>query len=110
MGDDPHRPVLHSGTVTDTAPSDWHLQAWMRHFGKKQASLRNELGWSKNKSNIVWHGTQPYKRELVNELAAWLGVEPYELLMKPKEALFLRRLRQAAHQIAEDIIEEREAS
>jgi hypothetical protein len=81
--------------VNDERP-DWHLQDWMRHFGKRQASLTNELGWSKNRANIVWHSQQPYRRDVVNELAAWLGIRPYELLMPPAEAMALRRLRETA--------------
>ena len=79
--------------------SDWHLQAWMRHFGKKQAALTNELGWNKSKANHVWHGRQEYRRETVREVATWLGIEPFELLMAPKEALALRGLREMAQQI-----------
>lgn len=75
---------------------DWHLREWMSHFGKRQAALSNELGWNKSKANFFWHGRQPYRREVVNEISHWLGIEPYELLMSPREALALRRLRQAA--------------
>lgn len=82
---------------------DWHLREWMAHFGKRQAALVNELGWTKNRANIVWHGRQPYKRGIVNEIARWLGIKPYELLMHPREALALRRLRSSAQVIvAED--------
>jgi transcriptional regulator with XRE-family HTH domain len=79
---------------------DWHLREWMAHLGKRQASLVNELGWTKNRANIVWHGRQPYKRSLVNEISRWLGIRPYELLMAPREAEALRRLRQSAAVIA----------
>ena len=61
-----------------------------------QSSLVAELGWSKAKANAIFHGTQPYKREVVNEVAAWLNIAPYELLMHPDEAHALRRLRQTA--------------
>jgi hypothetical protein len=79
---------------------DWYLQEWMVHFGKRQASLTNELGWDKAKASFVWNGRQPYKKNLVNEIAAWLGIRPYELLMTPRDAMALRRLRQTAVQIA----------
>jgi transcriptional regulator with XRE-family HTH domain len=84
---------------------DWYLREWLTARGKRQASLTNELGWSKNKANKIWHSRQAYGREVVNEVAAWLGVPAYELLMPPHEAVALRQLRQAAHQIAsgEDI-------
>lgn len=79
---------------------DWHLQDWLAHFEKRQASLVNELGWDKARANFVYHGKQAYKRDLVNEISSWLGIEPYELLMPPSEALQLRQLRQAAFAIA----------
>lgn len=82
---------------TDT---DWHLQAWMTHFGKKQAALVNELGWDKSTANFIWHGKRPYQRKHINEVARWLDIEPYELLMSPHEALSLRQLRTAAKAIA----------
>jgi hypothetical protein len=81
---------------------DWHLQAWLRHFGKKQAALTNELGWNKSKANHVWHSRQEYRRETVNELADWLGIEPFELLMPPQDALAIRRLRELAAQIVSE--------
>lgn len=79
---------------------DWYLRDWLVHFGKRQASLVNELGWLKGRANKFWHGEHDYRRELVNEISAWLGIEPYELLMPPERALALRRLRETAHAIA----------
>lgn len=79
---------------------DWHLQDWMRHFKKRQAALVNELGWTKGRANYVWHGESPYRREVVNEIAAWLGIQPFELLMRPQDALALRRIRETALVIA----------
>jgi hypothetical protein len=81
---------------------DWHLQEWLGHVGKRQSSLSNELGWNKQKANYVWHGRTAYRRDLVNEIAAWLAIEPYELLMRPRDALALRRLRETATQIANE--------
>lgn len=71
----------------------------MAHFKKRQASLSNELGWSKGRANLFWHSTQPYRRDVVNQVAAWLGIAPHELLMPPVEALAIRRLRETAAQI-----------
>jgi hypothetical protein len=79
---------------------DWYLRAWLAHFGKRQAALINELGWDKAKASFVWNGRQPYKRSLVNEVARWLGIRPFELLMHPRDALALRRLRETAVMIA----------
>lgn len=84
--------------MADEAPN-WYLQEWLAHFGKRQAALTNELGWNKSRANFYWHGRQGYRREVVNEIAAWLGIKPYELLMPPSEAIALRRLRETAAMI-----------
>ena len=90
---------LHPRHMPTSTTADWELQAWMGYFGKRQASLVNELGWEKSKANDVWHGKRPYRRDLVNEIATWLGLEPFELLMIPERAMALRRLRQTAQLI-----------
>lgn len=72
----------------------------MAFFDKKQASLNNDLGWSKARMNAIWHGKQRFNRDLLFEVADWLGIEAYELLMHPKAALQLRQLREAAVAIA----------
>jgi hypothetical protein len=85
--------------MSETPSPDWFIQEWLAHFGKKQAALTNELGWNKSRANFYWHSHQPYRREVVNEVATWLGIKPYELLMPPDEALALRRLRETAELI-----------
>lgn len=80
----------------DSKGGDWYLKDWMAWFGKRQADLAKSLGWTKNRAHFVWHGTQPYRRPEVNEIARWLGIKPYELLMPPNEAMALRRLRETA--------------
>ena len=84
--------------MTDEAP-DWHLREWLLHLGKRQASLVNELGWDKSRANFLWHSKQPYRRDDVNAVAKWLNIAPHELLMRPAEALALRRLRETAAEI-----------
>lgn len=81
---------------------DWHLREWMVHFGKRQVSLTNELGWDKAKAHYYFHSKQQYRRDVLNQAAAWLGVEPFELLMRPDHALGLRRL----HEMAQVIVAE----
>jgi transcriptional regulator with XRE-family HTH domain len=80
---------------------DWFLRDWMRLKGKKQSHLVTELGWHKTAAHRLWHGRQPYRRDLVNEVAPWLEVQPFELLMSPREALALRQLRETAHLIVQ---------
>lgn len=72
----------------------------MRLLGKRQADLVKELGWAKGRANKFYHGQHPYRREIVNELSRWLEIPPYELLMPPEEAMMLRRLREAALDVA----------
>ena len=97
-GDDAVPWAGHLLNVTESSP-DWHLKAWLRHFGKRQADLL-ELGWTNNRAHILYHSKQPYRREDINAVAAWLGIQPAELLMHPEEALFLKRLRETAASIA----------
>jgi hypothetical protein len=82
--------------MSRTPDYDWYLQDWMNLYGKVQFSLVTELGWQRATANKVWHGQQPYKRDMVNEVAAWLQVKPYELLMHPEDAMAIRRTREAA--------------
>lgn len=93
--------IIKTQGVTEALEKNWFLQEWMAHFDKRQAALTNELGWNKGRANHIWHGKQPYNRSIVNEVATWLGVEPYELLMPPGKALQLRRFEDAARAIAE---------
>ena len=88
--------------MSDTTGPDWFLRDWLRYFGKKQASLVNELGWTKGRANQVWHSEIPYRREVLNEIAAWLELQPFELLMPPHEAMRLRTIRKIARQLAEE--------
>ena len=81
------------------AESDWYLREWAAFRGKRQADLVKDLGWNKNTAHLIWHGKQPYSRDRVNELAQWLAINPFELLMSPSEAMALRRLRQTAAEI-----------
>lgn len=91
-------------TMAQALDNDWHLRAWLSHFGKNQTSLVTEAGFNKSTANFLWHGRQPYRRDYVNRIAAWLGLRPYELLMHPSEALAIRGYREAARMViaAED--------
>lgn len=44
-------------------------------------------------------GKQQYTRDAVNELAAYLNIQPFELLMHPADAMALRRLRKDALEV-----------
>lgn len=73
---------------------DWYLRDWAARADKIQGDLVTELGWHKTTAHRVWHGRQPYRRDLVNQVARWLGLEPYELFLPPDEALKIRRWRE----------------
>lgn len=90
----------HTVNVEPLIEPDWYLKEWAQHAGKRQADLVNDLGWLKNHAHRIWHGKQPYRRDIVNDIARWLGIEPYELLMPPEQALQLRQFRDAAIAIA----------
>jgi hypothetical protein len=89
----------HTVNMGDLDP-DWYLQAWAAYLGKRQADLVSELEMHKNAAHRLWHSRQPYRRQDINAVSAWLGISPYELLMPPKEALALRQFREAAKVIA----------
>lgn len=90
----------HTVNVETSNEPDWYLQEWAQHAGKKQADLVNDLGWLKNHAHRIWHGKQPYRRDIVNDVAKWLGIQPYELLMPPEQALQMRQFRDMAIAIA----------
>lgn len=79
---------------------DWFLQEWMKATGTKQADLARETGWTKATANDIYHGRTNYYRQIVNEAARALKIEPWELLMPPELAMQLRRLRDSAIRIA----------
>lgn len=59
-----------------------------------------ELGWSRSSASDLWTGKQRYTQDHVDEVARWLGIEPFELLMPPRDARALRGMREMAHAIA----------
>ncbi len=82
---------------------DWYLKQWLKTLGKKQADVVRDLEWNKARVSLMIRGEQQYTRDAVNEVAAWLHLRPYELLMHPDDAMSLRRLREDAIRIAHDV-------
>lgn len=78
---------------------DWYLREWAKLLGKRQADLVNDKGWLKSRVSKFWNGGHSYRREIVNDVADWLGIEPFELLMPPRDAIAMRRLRETARMI-----------
>lgn len=81
---------------------DWYLREWLDAVGKKQADIVNDLGWNKAKVSLSVACKPQYNRDAVNELADYLNIKPYELLMHPEDAMAMRRLRLDAIRIAVD--------
>jgi hypothetical protein len=78
---------------------DWYLADWLRHLGKKPADIVNDLDWNKARESLMRRGEQPYTRDAINEIAAYLHLEPFELLLPPERAMALRQYRASAEQI-----------
>lgn len=81
---------------------DWYLKQWLKTLGKKQADVVNDLEMNKAKVSLIASGKQPYNRDDVNAISAYLNLRPYELLMHPDDAMRLRRLREDAIRLAHD--------
>lgn len=81
---------------------DWYLAQWLRTLGKKQADVVRDLDWNKAKVSLTASGKQPYTREEINEIADYLHLRPYELLMHPDDAMRLRRLRDEMIRLAHE--------
>ena len=73
--------------------NDWYLKEWLHALNKRQADIVKDLDWNKAKVSLMTRGKQPYTREEVNELAAYLHLRPHELLMHPEDANAIRRLK-----------------
>lgn len=78
---------------------DWFLKEWMAPLDKKQADVVNDLDWNPAKISLMLRGKQPYTRDAVNELSAYLNIYPYELLMHPDDAMAIRRMQDSAFRI-----------
>lgn len=87
---------------------DWYLKEWLRASEKKQSDVVNDLGWNKAKVSLMVRGLQPYTREEVNELAAYLNIRPHELLMHPDDAHAIRRLKAEMIRLAHEADAEEE--
>jgi transcriptional regulator with XRE-family HTH domain len=82
---------------------DWYLKQWLKTLGKKQADIVRDLDWNKARVSLTASGKQPYTRDDINELAEYLNLRPYELLMHPDDAMSLRRLRVGMLRLASEV-------
>ena len=81
---------------------DWYLKEWMSALDKRQADIVADLDWNPARISLMLRGKQQYTRDALNDLAAYLQIQPYELLMHPSDAMAIRRLRDAALRIVAD--------
>lgn len=95
--------VRRRSTPPENLGHHWFLSDWAKLRAKRQADAQRDLHWSKATASALWNGKQRYTQDLVDQVANWLEIEPFEVLMRPDEAIALRRLRETAAQIvAED--------
>jgi hypothetical protein len=83
-----------------TPSHDWYLTEWAAALGKRPVDFVKDLEWNKSRVSLLFNGKQPYTREILNDVAAYLKLLPFELLMHPADAMAIRNLRQLAKQIA----------
>lgn len=80
--------------------ADWFLAEWMAAKAMSQAELGRRTGWGKATTHDIVHGKTGYYRKILNEAAAALHVQPFELLLAPEEANHLRAMRESAIRLA----------
>lgn len=81
---------------------DWYLRDWLSATRTSQAELCRRTGWDKRKTSFLVNGQQDYRRQEINEAAAALNVETWELLLHPEDAMAMRQLRDTAISLARD--------
>lgn len=72
----------------------------MKQCDIKAADIVRATDWPKSKVSELVTGKQPYKRDIVNELARVFHIRAFELLMHPEDAYAIRRWRDAAVTLA----------
>lgn len=77
----------------------WYLVEWAARLQVRQKDAVEKLGWSKAQASDLFTGKQRYTADLVDEVAQWLQLAPYELLMPPEDALAIRAMRNSAARI-----------
>lgn len=94
------KPTKRASTPPDQLRHSWYFAEHATAHGHRQADAERALGWPRGKINALWNGKQRYTQESIDEVATWLEIEPYELLMRPEEANAIKQLREAARAIA----------
>jgi plasmid maintenance system antidote protein VapI len=79
---------------------DWYLKEWLAATQTSQADLVRLTDYPKAKVSDLVTGKQRYNRDIMNEIAKALNIEPFELLMSPENAMTLRQMKIAVEQFA----------
>lgn len=79
--------------------TDWYLKQWLASKRMSQADLVRETDYPKAKVSDLVTGKQRYNRDILNEVAKALKLEPFELLMHPADANAYKQLRVAAKEM-----------
>lgn len=78
---------------------DWYFKQWLEHLSVTQADLVKALDWNKSKASLMFNEKQRYHRDDINQVADYLHIEPFELLLPPDRAMALRQYRASAEKI-----------
>jgi transcriptional regulator with XRE-family HTH domain len=71
---------------------DWYLKDWLSTLRVSQAELCRRTDYPKAKVSDLVTGKQRYNRDVLNDVAGALHVQPYELLMHPADAMARRQM------------------
>lgn len=80
---------------------DWYLKDWLATLQVSQAELVRRTDYPKAKVSNLVTGEQRYNRDVVNDVASALHIQPYELLMHPSDAMAQRRFKKAAEDLVQ---------
>lgn len=80
---------------------DWYLPDWLKTLRVSQAELCRRTDYPKAKVSDLVTGKQRYNRDVLNDVAEALHLQPFELLMHPADAMAQRRFRKAAKDMVE---------
>jgi hypothetical protein len=78
---------------------DWYLKEWLAATDTSQAELGRLTDYPKAKVSDLANGKQRYNRDILNDVAKALNIQPFELLMHPADAMAQRQMRAAAREI-----------
>lgn len=78
---------------------DWYLKEWLTATDTSQADLVRLTDYPKAKVSDLANGKQRYNRDVLNDIARALNIEPFELLMHPSDAFAQRRIKKLARQM-----------